>query len=184
MPFLFEFFLNDTKIKNVEIGFSHSRKWEEALDEAKISLPFYESEEPVSQYGLLKIVIREVDNYTDMNLIETETINMLVVSDIVKLTSQYGVWRHDIQAVEYTAKLDAYIMASLARTRDIENTNLASFELTDIALLLNGGGEGLHGNEIQYNQFVWLPPLFIRQNYYTNKTYTIDHVTEAYQAGD
>ncbi len=184
MPFLFEFFLNDTKIKNVEIGFTHSRKWEEALDEAKISLPFYDSEEPVSQYGLLKILVREVDNYTDMTLIKTETINMLVVSDTVKLTSQYGIWRHDIQAVEYTAKLDTYIMASLARTRDIENTNRAKFQMTDISIQLNGGSNGLKGNEINYNQFVWLPPVTIQENYYTNKDYVIPQVIEAYQAGD
>ena len=184
MPFLYEFKLNKTKIKGIEIGFSHSRKWEEALDEAKLSLPFYTSESPLSQYGLLEITIQEVDNYTDLTVIATEEIEMLVISDKVSPSSQYGVWRHDIIAIEYTGKLNVYIMASLARTRDLENTNLAKFEVTDDGAGLNYGSDTASVGEeynFRFSFQVWLPPMHIQTNYYTNTTYTLEQVEQAYQ---
>jgi|GEM_PF-5722708 len=190
MPFFYEFHLNGAKLKGIEIGFSHSRKWEEALDEAKLSIPFYESEEPVSQYGLMEITITEVEDYTDLDdltVIATETLEMLVYSDKVSVTSQYDIWRHDINIIEYTAKLDAYIMASLARTRDLENTNLAKFELTDDGIIFNNGGDfdlNAYPSQFAYNQYVWLPPVHIQQNYYTDTNYTIDQVSQAYQANE
>jgi hypothetical protein len=190
MPFFYEFHLNDTKLQGIEIGFSHSRKWEEALDEAKISIPFYESEEPISQYGLMEITITEVEDYTDLTdltVVATESLKMLVYSDKVSVTSQYGIWRHDINIIEYTAKLDAYIMASLARTRDLENTNLAKFEITDDGVLFNEGLDldiNNYPSTFTYSHFVWIPPIHIQQNYYTDTNYTIDQVAQAYQVQD
>lgn len=178
MPFLYEFYLNKEKLSGVEIGFSHSRKWEEALDEAKLSIPFYDSEKPLSQYGLMEITIQEVDNYTDLNVIETETIDMLVVSDRVSTVSQYGVYRHDIAIIEYTAKLDAYIMASLAKTRDIETGLLAKFELVKNVRDIN------RYNFNKYYGRVWLPPFKVKQKYYTDKLYIFEQVEQAYQSKD
>ena len=179
MPFLFEFYLNKEKLSGVEVGFSHSRKWEEALDEAKLSIPFYTSEEPLSQYGLMEITIQEVDNYTDLTVLDLETIEMLVVSDIVTISSQYGVYRHDITMIEYTAKLDAYIMASLAKTRDIEIDVLAKFETAE-----EGQQLIYNDNFDRYYNLVWLPPFRVKQKYYTDKIYTFSQVEQAYQVID
>ena len=176
MPFLYEFYLNNEKLNGVEIGFSHSRKWEEALDEAKLSIPFYESEKPLPQFGLMEITIQEVDNYTDLNVIETETIDMLVASDRVSIVSQYGVYRHDITMIEYTAKLDTYIMASLAKTRDIDTNLLSKFVITE---------DGKRINPYTFERYygrVWLPPFKVKQKYYTEVEYTFEQVEQAYQS--
>ncbi|MCK9576425.1 MAG: InlB B-repeat-containing protein, partial [Clostridia bacterium] len=180
MPFLYEFYLNKTKLTGIETGFSTSRKWEEALDEAKLSIPFYDSDIPFSQYGLLEIEITEVDNYTDLNEIATETFVMLVISDRVSLSSNLtSVYRHDISAIEYTGKLDAYIMASLAKTRSIENKLPAKFEITtDGAFLNQYSGLATSGT---FNANVWLPPFTIMQTYYVDKVYTFLQVAQAYQ---
>jgi hypothetical protein len=101
----------------------------------------------------------------------------------VSLSSQYGRYRHDITLVEYTAKLDAYIMASLAKTRDVENTMLAKFEITDDGAALNRGYDiGISGAfKFRYDHLVWLPPIHIQQTYYTNTNYTLPQCDTAYQ---
>ena len=180
MPFLYEFYLNKTKLTGIEIGFSTSRKWEEALDEAKLSIPFYNSDVPFSQYGLLEIEIQEVDNYTDLNEIATKTFAMLVVSDRVSLTSQYSVYRHDISAVEYTAKLDAYIMSSLAKTRSIENKLPAKFEITTDGGIINHAIQ-ISAKAIDFYANAILPPFTVKQTYYVNKVYTFSQIAQAYQ---
>ncbi len=177
MPFLFDFYLNNTRLENVESGFSTSRKWEEALDEARFALPFYDSEIPVSQYGLLQIYIQEVDSYEDRNIIESRTMDMLITSDRVNTTSQYGVYRHEITAIEYTAKLDAYIMASLAKTRSIESVLPASFEITTDGNTIN---RFLTASNV-YTANVWLPPFTVFQTYFVDKEYTFSVEREAYQ---
>lgn len=180
MPFLYEFYLNKTKLTGIEIGFSTSRKWEEALDEAKFSIPFYNSDVPFSQYGLLEIEIQEVNNYTALSQIATKSLTMLVVSDRVSLTSQYNVYRHDISAVEYTAKLDAYMMSSLAKTRSIENKLAAKFEITADGGVINSAID-LSAQAIDFYTNVFLPPFTIKQTYYLNKVYTFSQVAQAYQ---
>ena len=57
MPFLYEFKIDNEKVE-VQIGFSTSRKWEEALDEATLVVPFtFENETPYKMFSLLNIDI-------------------------------------------------------------------------------------------------------------------------------
>jgi len=178
MPFLYEFKLNKADLTGVEVGLSTSRKWEEALDEAKLSLPFYESDIPFPQYGLLEIIITLVDNFENQTEIETKTFDMLISSDLVELTSQYGIYRHNITAIEYTAKLDAYIMSSLAKTRSIENSLTAKFELTDYGESFTSSN--VAGTKISVYSPFWLPPFKPKQSYYVGETYTFSQVEESY----
>ena len=177
MPFVYEFYLNKSKLNGVEIGLSTSRKWEEALDEAKLSLPFYTSISPLSQYGLLEIEITQVDNFTDQTAIATETYNMLIISDLVGLVSQYGTYRHDISAIEYTGKLDAYIVASLAKTRSIESVLPAKFEITEDGQNFASSDMGSDTGTL-YSVF-HLPSFIPKQTYFANKTYTIEQVLQS-----
>ena len=172
MPFRYEFKLNNEKISGVEIGFSTSRKWEEALDEAKLSLPFLTSSVPLSMYGLLQIEINEVD--ADNEVLETETHDMLIISDRVSPATRYGYYRHDINAIEYTAKLDAYMMASLAKSRVIINQNPAPFEVI-----------GLNENfsfSTGYQTLVNVEAIDVKTTYYANKEITFKQVRQAYQS--
>lgn len=177
MPFLFDFYLNNEELSGVEIGFTLSRKWEEALDEAKLAIPFYESDVPYSQYGLLKIEITEIDNFEDRTELDSETLEMLIISDMVSLSSQYGIYRHDISAIEYSAKLDVYMMASLAKTRFLESDATAKFELTDYGKDFTYSFTST--KIVQYSPF-WLPSFKPKKTYFSNVTYTFSKVDLGY----
>lgn len=177
MPFLFDFYLNGSRLKNIESGFNDSRKWEEALDETMFSLPFYHSKEPLPMYGLLEIYIREIEKYQSLNVIDSETITRLIISDKVSATSQYGIWRHDIICSEYTTKLDTKIMASLAKTRSIESLLPARFEITTNGYNINRSS--ITGGVYYAN--VWLAPFSAKQTYFINKEYIFERVARATQ---
>ena len=174
MPFRYEFKLNRTKISGGEIGFSTSRKWEEALDEAKLSLPFLTSSTPYPMYGLLQIEITEVD--TDEIVVDTESYDMLIMSDRVAPSTRYGYYRHDINAIEYTAKLDAYIMNSLAKSRSIINQTPAPFDV--IEQLNNPFGDN------QFTTLVNVEPIDVKTTYYANTEIVFEQVRQAFQGHD
>jgi len=106
MPFLYEFTIDNEKVEG-QIGFSTSRKWEEALDEATLVIPFtYENDTPYKMFSMLNIEIIEIDNYIDRHTIDTRTYEFIIYSDNVKSLGSYGYYRHQVNAIEYTAKLD------------------------------------------------------------------------------
>ena len=119
MPFIYKFLIDNEEV-DVEIGFSTSRKWEEALDEASVVVPFsYLNEKPYKMFSLLEIEINEIDNYTDRNVIDTKKRTYLIYSDRVEAVGSYGYFRHNVNAIEYTAKLDYYFINQLAKSRSI-----------------------------------------------------------------
>lgn len=171
MPFKYEFKLNKNKITGFEIGFSTSRKWEEALDEARLSLPFYNSSQPFSQLGLLEI---DVSQYENDIFVCSEKHEMLITSDRVSNSTKYGKYRHDINAIEYTSKLDYHIMTSLAKTRGILNKTPAPFSVV----------EQLNSTltETDYSTLVNVENIDIKSQYYANKSVTFKQVRKAYQS--
>lgn len=171
MPFRYEFKLNKNKISGFEIGFSTSRKWEEALDEAKLSLPFYNSSEPFSQLGLLEM---EISHYQGEVLNKTEKHEMLITSDRVSNSTRYGKYRHDINAIEYTSKLDYYIMTSLAKTRNILNKTDAPFSVIEELNFPIGDNN--------FRTFANVENIQVKSQYYTNQEITFEQVRKAYQA--
>ncbi|MDY0277921.1 MAG: hypothetical protein RBQ97_07535, partial [Acholeplasma sp.] len=127
MPFVYDFTIDNKKV-NVQMGFSTSRKWEEALDEANMIIPFaYNSKEPYKMFSMVNVDITEIDNYKDRNQIAKEELEYLVYSDRVKNVGSYGWYQHNVNAIEYTSKLDAYILRSLARSRSVIDNTPAPF---------------------------------------------------------
>jgi len=132
MPFRYEFYIDTEKLDNVEMGFSTSRKWEEALDEARLVVPFsYLNRTPYKMFSLLTILIHEMDSYTDVTPNETQTHYYLVYSDKVDPVGVYGYYKHTVNAIEYTAKLDAYIVSQLSKSRSITNDIPAPFQINN-----------------------------------------------------
>ena len=78
-------------------------------------------------YGLLDIDVTEINNYTQRTVIGTKYYEYLIYSDRVTETTKYGNYRHEINALEYTAKLDTLIMSSLAKSRSVYKDTQASF---------------------------------------------------------
>ena len=173
MPFSYEFKLNKQKITGVEIGFSTVRKWEEALDEAKLSLPLMETDSPLSMLGLLQIEINEISSYSSMTSIATKSYDFLIYSDVISEATKYGRYKHELSMIEYTAKLDYYIMPSLAKSRSIISNVQAPF-ITDN--FINGGtNDG-------YQITVRLPFIDIKATYMSGTNITFSQVEEAYIA--
>ena len=171
MPFSYQFKLNKQKITGIEIGFTTSRKWEEALDEAKLSLPLMETDSPLSMLGLLQIEVSEFASYEDTTTTATKTYDFLVYSDVVKEATKYGRYKHELSMIEYTAKMDYYIMPSLAKSRSIISNVQAPFSI-DPSLNFGGGDT--------YDLKVRLPFLEVKSSYYSNEEITFDQVGDAY----
>lgn len=182
MPFTYEFRINNKKVYGVETGFVTSRRWEEALDEAKVIFPFVKSKEPMSMFGFLQIKCYNYENKIDEPL-ETKSYEYLIISDKVEETTKYGYYKHNLTGIEYTSKLDVYLISSLAKSRTILDENPAPFEIyTDDDLpnpyLINQPGSS---NNV-YRMRAWIEPIEIKTTYLSNKEYTFKKIRKAIQA--
>jgi len=127
MPFVFDVIIDNQRV-NVQMGLFTSRKWEEALDEANMIIPFaYQNKEPYKMFSMVDIKITEIDNYTNRNVIEERELEYLVYSDRVENVGSYGYYKHTVNAIEYTSKLDYHIVRSLARSRSVIDKTQAPF---------------------------------------------------------
>lgn len=172
MPFLYEFIIDNNKIK-AEIGFSTSIKWEEALDEATLVIPFtYENDVPNKMLGMFNIEISEIDNYIDRLVIDTKTYEFIIYSDNVTNLGSYGYYRHQVNAIEYTAKLDYYMINNLSKSRSILKDVQAPFETFEIT----------SGSSTTWFAKVTLENIGLKANFFGNKDLVIDQVYQAYVA--
>jgi hypothetical protein len=172
MPFLYEFTIDNEKVEG-QIGFSTSRKWEEALDEATLVIPFtYENNTPYKMFSMLNIEISEINNYIDRNTIDTREYEFIIYSDTVESLGSYGYYRHNVSAIEYTAKLDYYMINNLSKSRSVLKNTQAPFETHEIAA----------SNEFLWYQKVTLENIGLKEDFYANKDLVIDSVYEAYVA--
>ena len=104
MPFVYKFTI-DNKVVDVQLGFSTSRKWEEALDEASLVIPFtYLNKTPYKMFSMVNVKITEIDNYISRNQIETKELEYLVYSDRVEAQGSYGYYKHNVNAIEVHSK--------------------------------------------------------------------------------
>ena len=171
MPFLYEFIIDNEKVEG-QIGFSTSRKWEEALDEATLVIPFtYENDTPYKMFSMLNIEISEINNYTNRNVIDIRTYEFIIYSDNVTSLGSYGYYRHQVNAIEYTAKLDYYMINNLSKSRSVLKDTQAPFT-TEIIV----GGFG------NWNQEITLENIELKEDFYANKELEIGLVYQAYVA--
>lgn len=174
MPFRYEFYIDTEKLDNVEMGFSTSRKWEEALDEARLVVPFsYLNRTPYKMFSLLTILIHEMDSYTDVTPNETQTHYYLVYSDKVDPVGAYGYYKHTVSAIEYTAKLDAYIISQLSKSRSIINNVQAPFTVNELINYNDGSNH-------EYAINATLKKIDVFKTMYANHEITFPQVYEPY----
>lgn len=172
MPFLYEFTI-DNELVEGQIGFSTSRKWEEALDEATLVIPFtYENDVPYKMFSILSIEISEIDNYTDRNIIDTREYEFIIYSDNVESLGSYGYYRHQVNAIEYTAKLDYYMINNLSKSRSVLKDTQAPFIISEIT----------GSSETTWFAKVTLEDIGLKEDFYANKDLDFDLVYQAYVA--
>lgn len=173
MPFIYKFLIDNEEV-DVEIGFSTSRKWEEALDEASVVVPFsYLNEKPYKMFSLLEIEINEIDNYTDRNVIDTKKRTYLIYSDRVEAVGSYGYFRHNVSAIEYTAKLDYYFINQLAKSRSIIKNTPAPFKTYIFKDKVGQLGDDRYGAKTS------LQNINIKETYNNNEYFRVDKVDKA-----
>ena len=172
MPFLYEFKIDNEKIE-VQIGFSTSRKWEEALDESTLIIPFsFENEIPHKMLSILDIEITEIDNYTDRNVVATREYEYIIYSDNVTSIGSYGYYRHQVNAIEYTAKLDYYMINNLSKSRSVLKNTQAPFTTQNVPASLN----------THWYATATLENINLKEDFYANTDLVIDQVYQAYVA--
>jgi len=172
MPFTYEFYIDSEKV-NVEIGFSTARKWEEALDEAKLVIPFsYLNDTPYKMFSMVDVTITEIDNYIARIPVGTKTYEFIIYSDMPEAVGSYGYYRHTVSAIEYTAKLDYYFVRSLAKSRAvIDNTQAPFISHTNVAI-----------SETQWFARATLKHIDISATIRGNTEFVFDKVDQAYLA--
>jgi hypothetical protein len=172
MPFLYEFIIDNQKVEG-EIGFSTSRKWEEALDEATLVIPFtYENDKPYKMFSLLNIEITEIDDYTTRNIIDTRNYDFIIYSDNVVSLGSYGYYKHQVNAIEYTAKMDYYMINNLSKSRSILRDVQARFETNEDVNYLNVTDEYIINVTLEY-----IP---VKENYFAGENVNFTQVYEPY----
>lgn len=176
MPFVYDVYLNGKQQKNVEIGFTTTRKWEEALDEAKLSLAFLTTKEPNKMFGFLNINIYEIDNHEDKNILNNKSYEMFIINDSVEPSGSYGYFKHNLNAIEYTSKLDNYMLSGLVHSLSLHQKGQAPFEITSIEQIINNVDQ----NSAQI--FVHLDNLNVNKTYYTSDIVALKVSNPAFQA--
>jgi len=170
VPFLYSFTIDNEKVEG-QIGFSTSRKWEEALDEATLVIPFtYENDTPYKMFSMLNIEIIEIDNYIDRHTIDTRNYEFIVYSDNVNSIGSYGYYKHQVNAIEYTAKLDYYMVNNLSKSRSVLKNTQAPFVTSSI----------MSGNNGTYFPKVTLEFIDLKEDFYANREIVFNKVEQAY----
>lgn len=153
MAFIYEIKINQEPINNIELGFTHIRDLEEALDSGSISI-LLKQEKPLNMYSVLEIKVDEVDDWEEENVLDTKEILMLVVSDKVEpISKELEYFKHEITFIEYTSKFDTYLMNNLSFTNRSLDKKLAKFQIDDIGI----SDEGSNG--LYFSRHLYLEPL-------------------------
>ncbi|NCD23710.1 MAG: hypothetical protein EOL90_12345, partial [Spartobacteria bacterium] len=156
------------ELTDVAIGVTTIDKFEEPLDEAGLHLPFTARDYEYEMRGLLSIY---VDDGTD-----DLQFDYLILSDEVTPGSKYGEWKHDLSVMEYTHKLDMYLIHSLVKTKSILNDVPAPIEI----IAGNGFNNSALTDESAYVRANF-EPLYINEAYLTDTDIVIPLVREVYQ---
>lgn len=121
LKYLFE--LNGNEIKDVAIGVNIVDKFEEPLDEGHLLLPISTRGYEYDMRGVFSIVIEDDDEVQ-------EKYDFLIIKDNVIATSKFGYYSHQLMVVEYSHKMDNYLVHTLTKTKGIIDDTPARFQYT------------------------------------------------------
>ena len=161
MAIEYSFLLNGEALY-ATLGATTVDKLEEALDESVLHIPITVRDYEYKMYGLLEITANDTVN-------DPLNFTYLIMSDDVNVVSKDGFYSHDLKAIEYTNKLDKFLVNSATFTKPFIQKRRAPFvyegqEQTDLGFILAIMPEGIE----------------IYSHYFTNETITIPQVGGAY----
>lgn len=105
----------------ITLGATVVDKLEEALDEGALHLPITTMGYEYKMYGLLTLSAKD----TKANI--TKNFAYLVTDDKVKAVSKSGYYSHDLTVVEYSQKMQNYLIKTLTFTQPINSKGIAPF---------------------------------------------------------
>jgi hypothetical protein len=96
----------------------------------------------------------------------------LIISDKVKVVSKDLFYSHELSAIEYTHKLDKYLINTLTFTRPFRREALAPFDFhfTQIGTL--------DGQKVTSDY--WAPSIYVNETYFINDTIKFKQLEQAY----
>jgi len=121
----YKFLLNETDITSrVEIGASIKERFAEELDVGGIALSYWDTGDAIKVLSRVDIQELEDDNETIL-----KEYHMLVLQDRVSpITKQSPIkYRHELDLIELTHKLDYFVINALGFTQPIEDLKKAPF---------------------------------------------------------
>jgi hypothetical protein len=148
----YKFLLNGTDITSrVELGANVKERFAEELDVGGISLSYWDTGDAIKVLSRVDIQELEDDNETIV-----KEYNMLVLQDTVSpITKQSPIkYRHQLDLIELTHKLDYFVINALGFTQPIEDLKKAPFTHKYFSVSGNtsseGNGIGLSGFAVEF----------------------------------
>jgi uncharacterized repeat protein (TIGR02543 family) len=120
MAFEYSFKLNGVELY-ATLGANTIDKLEEAMDETAFHIPITVLDFEYKMFGLLQVEIKDDND-------DTLTFDYLIMSDEVTVLSKDGWYSHSVTAIEYTHKLDKYLVNTLTFTKPFSRKVRAPFE--------------------------------------------------------
>lgn len=181
MALSYAFYIDKKRVYGIDIGFSTNNNWEEALDDLSFTLPAEKLNTPYKMFSLVEIIINDGT--------ESRTREYILIDDQVTEVSKYGYYKHDIYAIEYTDKLNKYLISGFASSKHVKRMGKAQ-TYTNSSTNLHGGGaftseapfQRQAGDNLPFSVYVFAKTLDIKAEYNSNEKIVIPKLNQAYQA--
>lgn len=111
MALSYAIYINKERVKGIDIGFSTTDNWDEAMDDMSFTVRT-KHKTPFPMLSLVEVVIDDGD--------ETKTKEYVLIDDVVREFSKYGWYKHDVYAIEYTEKLNRYLISAFASSKQLD----------------------------------------------------------------
>ena len=132
MALSYAIYINKERVKGVEIGFSTTDNWDEAMDDMSFTVRTTKHKTPFPMLSLVEVVIDDGD--------ETKTKEYVLIDDVVREFSKYGWYKHDVYAIEYTEKLNRYLISAFASSKQLDKRFRGANAYINSGTGIHGGG--------------------------------------------
>ena len=181
MALSYAIYINKERVKGVEIGFSTTDNWDEAMDDMSFTVTT-KHKTPFPMLSLVEVVIDDGD--------ETKTKEYVLIDDVVREFSKYGWYKHDVYAIEYTEKLNKYLISAFASSKQLDKRFRSAKTYINSGTGTHSGGQYTslypYYNQTSGNQnfgiYVFSEKLDIKLEYIQGQDIIIPKINQADQA--
>ena len=182
MALSYAIYINKERVKGVEIGFSTTDNWDEAMDDMTFTVRTTKHKNPFPMLSLVEVVIDDGD--------QTKTKEYILIDDVVREFSKYGWYKHDVYAIEYTEKLNKYLISAFASSKQLDKRFRSAKTYINSGTGIHSGGQytSLYpyynqtiGND-SFGIYVFSEKLDIKLEYIQGQDIIIPKINQADQA--